>query len=232
MTVTVKKMAGMILCLGLSSTLTSVALAATPSSTRYLVGVIDQAGFNFRTGVYYLWDKSVAGGVIFANDMSGFTSIVAALADEPDKYNYASRIGSIDGASNNGLFQGIENTNAIIAAYPSGNAAAACNAKNTGDSATYYLPSLAELRLLFTNQLAVAATALANGGGEFASLGDSPDSDDAIYLSSTEAGGLFAWGINFFTGLTVPVPKTTAVHVRCIAKVPIARTYGIFPNLG
>ncbi len=230
MTVTVKKMAGMILCLGLSSTLTSVALATTPSSTVALERVVNQAGFTFGTGIYHIWGDSV-GGVIFGNDKTSGAFIVAAPADESAKYQYAPRIGSIDGASNNGLFAGIANTNAILALYPTGNAAAACNGKSTGDL-PFYLPSLVELRLLYTQQLAVTAAALDNGGGSFTDLGTSPDSEDAIYLSSTEAGSLFAWGLNFYTGLAVPVPKTTSVNVRCVAKIAIDRRYGNFPNFG
>lgn len=219
------------LCLSLSSTLTSVALAVNPSSTHDLALVVEEAGFNFRSGIFM--QGSGWGGVIYANDRIGAAYLLAAPADAEARYSYARKGGTLDGASNNGLFAGIANTDAITAVYPEGNAAAACKAMNQDDSSvTFYSPSLAELILMYQNAIAVTAAATANGGGNFVGFGTSADCENATYWSSTEAGENTAWAVNFCTGLALPLLKTLSLNVRCVAKLPYARTFGIIPNFG
>lgn len=216
MTITTKKIMGMVLCMGLSSTLTSTVLASSPSDTRALAAAVRAVGFNFAVGNYV----PSYSGVVFGTNYYANSYLVAAPSDESAQAVWAAdATTSVPDAVSNGIFAGIGNTTAIVSAFPSDttNAAAVCAAKTSGGYTDWYLPSAAELTLLGQNQVAVTAAAVANGGGYFANLGAAP-STDATYWASTQMTASQAWYFDFSTNTATAASKSVSRRVRCIRK--------------
>jgi hypothetical protein len=138
------------------------------------------------------------GGIVFWVDETGQHGLVCAKTDQSIGVRwYAGSIGNTQ-AKGDGLFAGEANTSIIIAAYvalgddENTYAARICNelqitegGKTYGD---WYLPSKAELNLIYQNRIIINTTAMANGGSHF-----SADS----YWSSTEEDAYNVWSQSF-----------------------------------
>ncbi|WP_158849446.1 DUF1566 domain-containing protein [Algibacter sp. L1A34] len=152
------------------------------------------------------------GGIVFYVDDTGEHGLVCATKDliQPMRWGYN------DVLLNNTeqiIGSGLANTLAITAAYPDiDTAAKLCLNFEDDEYADWYLPSLDELNLIYTNKNKINATAIANEGEVFKTL----DDDRSNYWSSSEEVEINAWLIQFDTGLTKTYYKTYIQNIRPI----------------
>jgi len=142
--------------------------------------------------VYKIGDKGPAGGLIFydkGNNSGGWRYLEAAPAELEFIANWG-RGNMADNVSgtNIGVGQGKENTQ-VIATHmrrngESGSAAQSCQQFNHGGYDDWFLPSQAELNMMFINLKKKKL-------GGFA---------DGWYWSSSQSGGYSSWAQNFDTG--------------------------------
>jgi len=92
--------------------------------------------------------------------------------------------------------------------YTRPEAIAACQAKTTGGFTDWYLPTRAELSLLWTNRFAVDPTD-PNGNGGFTIAGS-----ESHWSSSINPTNNAFMVQNFYTG--IQVDDDGAIHVRCV----------------
>ena len=157
------------------------------------------------------------GGIVFWVDATGQHGLVCAKTDQSTGVRwYAGSYGNTQ-AKGDGPLAGEANTSIIIAAHVaigddgSTYAARICNSlqiteggKTYGD---WYLPSKAELNLMYQNRATINATAAANGGSAFAS---------ATYWSSTEGDSDHAWGRGLTSGAQYFNFKNGTFRVRAV----------------
>jgi len=157
------------------------------------------------------------GGIVFWVDATGQHGLLCAKEDQSAGVRwYAGTYGNTQ-AKGDGPFAGEANTAIIIAAQVaigddgSTYAARICNelqitegGKTYGD---WYLPSKAELNLMYQNKATIDATAAANGGSAFASAG---------YWSSGETSSNLAWRQYFLSGDQGDYSKYFAYRVRAV----------------
>jgi sialidase-1 len=134
------------------------------------------------------------GGVVFWVDETGRHGLVCPLEDQSEGVIWA-RTFKDTHADRDGIYKGKRNTAIIIAAQEAAGdheavyAARICNELViTMDGKTYddwYLPSTAEVNLMWKNRAAINRTALANGGRAFKS--------DGFYWSSNEYTDNLSW---------------------------------------
>jgi len=157
------------------------------------------------------------GGIVFWVDETGQHGLVCAKEDQSTGVRwYAGTYGNTQ-AKGDGPYAGEANTSIIIAAQVaigddgSTYAARICNelqitegGKTYGD---WYLPSKAELNLMYQNKATIDATATSNSGSGFAS---------AYYWSSTEYNNYNAWGQSFGHGAQNDFDKFYTGYVRAV----------------
>ena len=162
-----------------------------------------------------LYGKMYQGGLIFYLNTTDGTGMVASTADEDEDDDgirwgcTSTDISNLDNVSNFSgtpsdepgarLGEGQANTDAILADCTSSGAAKLCRDKGH----EWFLPSLKELELIYTNLHL-------NGHGGLAL--DSFNS--GWYYSSTENDGDFAWYLDFGNGDDSVNFKDTKCHVR------------------
>ena len=157
------------------------------------------------------------GGIVFWVDETGQNGLVCAKEDQNTGVRwYAGTYGNTQ-AKGDGPFSGEANTAIIITAQVAiGDdnvtyAARICNelqitegGKTYGD---WYLPSKAELDLMYQNNATINATATANDGSAF---------EDADYWSSNESDSINAWFQFFATGGQYSSFKYVSLRVRAV----------------
>lgn len=156
------------------------------------------------------------GGIVFWVDETGHHGLVCAKVDQGFYAWNAGTFGTTQ-AKGDGIYSGKANTTTIITALiaigDNGNdyAARVCNELqiteggiNYGD---WYLPSSEELNLMYQNKAIIDATAVANGGSNFA---------NAYYWSSTESSSNNAFDQAFSTGSQGDFTKNALSNVRAI----------------
>ncbi|TKS57179.1 Lcl C-terminal domain-containing protein [Mesohalobacter halotolerans] len=197
------------------------------ASTKTQTANITATGYYYYDAPNDVWKKmgsstySVGdfahGGIVFWVDETGQHGLVCAKQDQSTGVRwYAGTYGNTQ-AKGDGPYAGEANTSIIIAAQVaigddgSTYAARICNelqvtegGKTYGD---WYLPSKEELNLMYQNKVTIDATAVANGGGGFAS---------AYYWSSTELVNTNAWIQNFNDGFQNFYNKSLTYRVRAV----------------
>jgi hypothetical protein len=169
-------------------------------------------------GTTYSVGDFAQGGVVFWVDETGQHGLVCAKEDQNGGAGIAWDKGTSSNteAHGNGVYAGEMNTTLIVAHYGSDSytyAAGVCaNYFVTEGGVTYgdwYLPSLAELLLIHQNRAIIDATALANGGGSFATY----------YWSSTEYDHDNSWDVDVINGTAIFFSKgTTTDRVRAVRR--------------
>jgi len=157
------------------------------------------------------------GGIVFWVDETGQHGLVCTKTDQSTGVRWYAGTSGYTQANGDGPYAGEANTSIIIAAQVaigddnSTYAARICNelqitegGKTYGD---WYLPSKAELNLMYQNKATIGATAAANGGSAFAS---------ANYWSSTEYNNNNAWKQNFNNGNQNNNNKNNTNYVRAV----------------
>jgi hypothetical protein len=199
----------------------------TTASTTTQTANITATGYYYYDAPNNVWKKmgsstySVGdfahGGIVFWVDETGQHGLVCAKEDQSTGVRwYAGTYGNTQ-AKGDGPYAGKANTSIIIAAQVaigddgSTYAARICNelqitegGKTYGD---WYLPSKAELNLMYQNKATIDATATSNGGSGFAS---------AYYWSSTEYVINSAWDQSFDNGGQYFANTGFATRVRAV----------------
>ena len=128
--------------------------------------------------------NEVFGGMVFYMSDDLKTGLVVSTEDQSNAANWGCQGTSIDGASNDQIGSGLQNTLGIINDCNQNNIAAKiCNELTLNGYEDWYLPSKDELNLIFTNLHS-------QGLGNFSS----------IYWSSSQYSDFFAWIQNFNGG--------------------------------
>jgi hypothetical protein len=172
---------------------------------------VDNRAKNYEVGDFAL------GGVVFWVDESGQHGLVCAKQDQSTGVRwYAGTYGNTQ-AKGDGPYAGEANTSIIVAAQVaigddgSTYAARICNELQITESdktyGDWYLPSKAELNMMYQNKATIDATATSNGGSGFAGT---------YYWSSTEQGTDYAYAQYFDIGNQYYDLKNSTGRVRAI----------------
>jgi uncharacterized protein (TIGR02145 family) len=164
-------------------------------------------GDSYQGGkVFYIFQPSDLGRGYVAGETHG---LIAATVDQSTT-GIAWNVGTFKttGATERSLGTGLSNTNKIIAEHGATSAAGVARAYRGGSYSDWYLPSEAELNLLYTQK---------NMVGGFESTGDYP----YVYWSSTETALEHAWFTIFVNGTNYPccsysTKSTTTNKIRAI----------------
>lgn len=165
---------------------------------------------------YKVGDTGPGGGIIFFvdryNEHSGFTYLEVAPVGVQVQRSWATNVNSnqstvVSGADSKALGAGYQNTLDIVA--QTGNVAATCAAAycadlTSGGQSDWYLPSLAEIKMVYD------VVHLQLGVGGFAA---------DYYWSSSELYAILAWFQNFNDGLQDNSAKdNTTLYVRPVRR--------------
>jgi len=171
------------------------------------------------TGTHYI-GESYGGGIVFYVYDNGKHGLIAATSDQSTSIRWFGGTYTNTRARGDGVGAGLKNTSIIIAVQSgiytpiydgSAFAATVCNEYAiTVDGVKYgdwYLPSIHELNLMYTNIGQGASSPNTNIGG-FA---------NNLYWSSTEDANQYAWSQNFSNGLQFRLSaKLYTYYVRAI----------------
>jgi hypothetical protein len=155
---------------------------------------------------YKIGDRGPGGGFIFFVDYDdqyrGFTYLEAAPTDIAAVAwcgNTTTSIPVVAGWSAKGVGKGQVNTTAMLGVCTSG-AANEADLYVTGTKSDWFLPSLAELKLMYDNLIEAGVS----------------DFFNSLYWSSTEYDSFNAWRQSFDNGLQSNATKTTPLPVRAV----------------
>jgi hypothetical protein len=147
----------------------------------------------------YTIGQSYGGGVVFYIDGTGAHGLVASTSDQSTSCKWGCMGTDIPGAVDSAVGVGQGNTTAIINTCTSaGIAAKLCSDLVLGGYSDWFLPSKAELSLMYDHKDAITG---------FSQFG---------YWSSTEHGNGTAWVQYFSNGSKTTVNKTDAYRLRAI----------------
>lgn len=141
------------------------------------------------------------GGIIFYIDKTGKHGLIAVESDQGTQISWKKGPNTVTGATGVAVGTGQDNTNKIIAAMGSGGtyAAVLCANYESGEYKNWYLPSKAELDLLYNKMDVVGGFSATN------------------YWSSTEVSKSKAWNQVFAGGFTEKDSKRFTLNVRAIS---------------
>jgi len=118
---------------------------------------------------------------------------------------------NISGADS--FWDGYTNTNDMMLAGASiGSAAEICSSSTNNGKSDWYLPSVDELKIAYTNRFDITLGLLSAGGSEIFPV---------AYWTSTEGSTTDSWFVDFESGQTNYNPKTDSYRVRSIRKFSI-----------
>ena len=165
--------------------------------------------FTYEIG-QYVADK---GGVIFHRYLEGGNEnyLVVALTDQSSSQAWSNIDQTSIGPSAQSLWDGLSNSNAIVAQPgETSSAAALCLNYAVGAINDWYLPSIQELNKLWNNYLEVSKTLSQTTGAT--------QLQPAYYWSSTEFDFSLAWDLTFSYGYAGTSSKDDTGYVRAIRK--------------
>ena len=157
------------------------------------------------------------GGVVFyvaptLTDLNGDgtldNGLVCAVSDQSSNAKWGCYGIYINGATGIDIGDGAKNTIDIEnGCSTSGIAADICANLSLNGFNDWFLPSKDELNEMYQNKASIDATAVANGGGSFAST---------YYWSSTDYTNSYAWLQNFYTNSQQYSNKNYTIRVRAV----------------
>ena len=156
------------------------------------------------------------GGVIFHRYLDGNTQnyLVVSITDQSTGQAWSNIDSTLIGSTAQSLWNGLPNSNAIVAQPgETSSAAALCLNYAVGAINDWYLPSIQELNKLWNNYLEVSKTLSQTTGATQLQ----PD----VYWSSTETDSLSAWAFDFRNGTAFSDSKVTTYYVRAVRKFNI-----------
>jgi hypothetical protein len=157
--------------------------------------------------------ESFGGGVVFHlwRGTDGIQhGLIVGLTDLSTSQAWSNVTATLIGAGAQSTWDGLSNSNAIVAQVGHTNSAAKLCLDSTANGQTdWYLPSVDELLLALHNRFEVAQGLTTAGGDQFAFTN---------YWSSTEYILTNAWGCNSFSIISGDNPKGVVARVRAIRK--------------
>ena len=152
---------------------------------------------------YKVGDRAF-GGIVFWVEECGQHGLVSDTVDLSTGIDWGG-FGTITHAVRDGRYSGQYNTERIVIALGAGSYAAQLCANHNGSGyGDWYLPSIAELELMFNNI------------GQGSSLGNVGDFVGGNYWSSTEVGAFSAWFFVFVNGFAFVSNKNSNLRVRAV----------------
>ena len=113
------------------------------------------------------------------------------------------------GPSAQSIWDGLSNSNAIVSqAGHTNSAAALCLNSTNGGQTDWYLPSVQELNMLWSNYFLVART--------LSQIQGAVPLQPNAYWSSSEYDGYYAWSFFFGNGNAINYTKTSTSYVRAV----------------
>jgi hypothetical protein len=166
-------------------------------------------GGNFT---HYIGEQ-YGGGVIFHlwKDTTGAEhGLIVAITDQSMSKAWSNLTSTLIGPSAQSLWDGLSNSNAIVAqAGHSSSAAKLCLDLVSGGQSDWYLPSIQELNMLSNNYYTVARVLSQISGATQLSCN--------YYWSSSEGANYNAWAFTFGYGSTLnPYSKNDTYYVRAV----------------
>ncbi|MCB0850893.1 MAG: DUF1566 domain-containing protein [Bacteroidetes bacterium] len=197
--------------------------------------IIDSQGITFPDGsvqstavkTYSVGDFA-QGGIVFWVDETGQHGLVCAKSDQSTGVRWDAGTNGRTRATGTGIYAGNMNTAIIIPAHiaigDNGNTYAAricAELEITEGGVAYgdwYLPSVAELTLMYNNKATINATAVANGGSNFAS--SSYWSSEERVFTSPFGGGIqyhaWVWYFDTWGGSGSTIKRSPSNYVRAV----------------
>ena len=165
-------------------------------------------GGNFT---HYIGEQ-YGGGVIFHlwKDTTGAEhGLIVAITDQSMSKAWSNLTSTLIGPSAQSLWDGLSNSNAIVAqAGHTSSAAKLCLDLVSGGQSDWYLPSIQELNMLWNNYYTVARVLSQISGATQLSYYD--------YWSSSENYGNYAWYFKFYYGSVSFNGKSSTGYVRAV----------------
>ena len=159
------------------------------------------------------------GGVVFYVEPSGTKGLVVSIEDLNEgigiRWGRGGPTFIRTNARGDGIYAGKLNTSLIISVqaakdYFDDHAALVCTNYSGGGYGDWYLPSIAEMVLVYENRSIIEETALANGGSAFV---------EQLYWTSNEGDDTQSrevFGVNFNNGAVIDMFKGDPLHVRAV----------------
>jgi hypothetical protein len=159
----------------------------------------DASGLASWSSTGHFIGESYGGGIVFWVDAIGQHGLIAATANQSTGIVWWNGTNTTTNAVRNGVSAGMHNTERIIASQGVGSyAAQICSNYQAGNYGDWYLPSLAELILLYPQKTVVGG--FSNG----------------YYWSSTEYNNSSVWAQSFGADFQPLGDKNTTAYVRAI----------------
>ncbi len=156
-------------------------------------------GSTYKIGDLYL------GGIIFYVSPDGLHGLIADLDDTSGGEEYSGGNTATGALS---FHDGFTNTDAILAIFPTSNAASACRLKGP----EWYLPSVWEMKLL--HNVAYEVNKILENDGDPATNG--LNTGFGVYWTSTEYAANAAYDYSVVTGIIINDNKSNSYRVRAI----------------
>lgn len=160
---------------------------------------VTTGGSPYKIGDLYL------GGIIFYVSPDGLHGLITDLDDTSTGEDYSSGNTTTDALS---FHNGFTNTDAILAIFPTSNAASVCKMKGP----EWYLPSVWEMKLL--HFAAYEINRILENDGDPATNGLNTSS--GIYWTSTEYAANAAYDYSVISGIIINDNKSNSYRVRAI----------------
>jgi hypothetical protein len=157
--------------------------------------------------------EEFGGGVVFhlwKDNLGVEHGLIVALNNQSTSQTWSNVAGTQIGATAQSSWNGLTNSNAIVAqSGHTSSAAKLCVDLVAGGQSDWYLPSVDELSLLWHNRFNVNKTLSTIGGATILPFFD-------VFWTSSEYLALNAWYFNFGNGYAINIAKSTAFYVRAI----------------
>jgi hypothetical protein len=159
--------------------------------------------------IAHRWMSSIALGSPTSGTVQNY--LVVSLINQSTNQAWSDVSSTLIGTSAQSTWDGLTNSNAIVAQPGETNSAAAlCLAYSTGSINDWYLPSIDELSIIWHNRWAIAQGLIPPGGTSLGTL---------TYWSSTENDNTTAVPFQFYNGFVGSVQfKSGGLAVRAIRK--------------
>lgn len=159
--------------------------------------------FTFKTVVSKLYlGMLYKGGILFYLNPTGAGGMIVISEDLSTSYSWGCSGVNISGAMNSGIGSGLTNSDAIISACSSDNAAKLCEDLVYGTYDDWFLPSMDELAVLYKNLKTTDLAKFSTG----------------YYWSSNQKDASTAYRYGFLGGNSGTADKSSLQYVRAIRK--------------
>jgi len=186
---------------GIAALLLLTAISCTKENISTPSSLAAQSADNATEPPAFSIGQSYHGGIIFYIDATGQHGLIAATTDQGTGISWKKGVNKVTGATGTAVGTGASNTTTIVAALGSTGTYAAllCANYSSGIYSDWYLPSKAELNLLYKHKSVIPGLSSTN------------------YWSSSEVSKGKAWDQEFGGGFQFKDDKSFTLNVRAIS---------------